>query len=719
MSLLRTIVVSLVLGGLFAPGAAMAAAPKTVPLCSWYSPSRGDNFTTSNSAWCGAKGKRAPDYRRVGTVGRVFDPARPQPVGTVALRSWYSPSRGDNHLTTDPQWAGGPGDTMSPDYRFVRIEGYVYPEAVADSAPLVTLYSADRGDHFTTSSPQYTNVGTGTRSPDYRRRRVEGYVLPVTTKPKPTSWERSAFGLGTVQPSAKGRRPLLVILTQYSDVKFRAKHTKGYFDDLVFGPRPEGSMAGLFKDMSAGRFEFTKAGLIGPHTMTNDPATAIDESSYNCANHRKTPTVDTCPGAPWDWRNTLSRAVKWAGTDGGIDFDAYDANGDGRVDRGELTIVIIAAEPPVSRDAKKYPDVYPVAGAYRSFVEDCVRPRPGGVQVCTGATSLGEGVGFATLAHESAHSLSSTLADLYGSGSQRASLMGATMSNGVEDVLDRYHLDPWHKIRLGWADPQIVSMSSERAGGSERLEVPQGSGGKYRPILFYDPARGTDEYFLVEYRNGSASGQGPYDRETGSRGVAVWYVKTGAAKELIQIPVGPKRVGKSVWVLGAPNQARGATAYWNTAHGEVAVKWPDGKPSPLRLSVGDSHNASRSVLVTWRFGGKFVPRIDTLASGVPAKPQSKIVLRGDFGVRAAQTIVLAAGKRRYEVPVSFRGFGEVSGWMPGAIDAGVYSLRVTTNDGRFGTSNAVRFEVALSGPTSSTPGPVQVPTRLRRRARPR
>ncbi|MEM1401361.1 MAG: hypothetical protein AAGF58_15845, partial [Pseudomonadota bacterium] len=63
---------------------------------------------------------RSPGYTMSRLEGYVFDPARPQPPGTVHLQRWYSSSGQDNWTTTDQEAPG-------PDYSFSRIVGFVYP----------------------------------------------------------------------------------------------------------------------------------------------------------------------------------------------------------------------------------------------------------------------------------------------------------------------------------------------------------------------------------------------------------------------------------------------------------------------------------------------------------------------------------------------------------------------------------------------------------------
>jgi len=91
-------------------------------LYSWWSESRGDNWITSNPRWTGSEAP-GPDYYVVRVEGYIFSPDAPQPSGTIPLYSWWSESRGDNWATTNPRWTGS--EPPGPDYYFVRVEGYV------------------------------------------------------------------------------------------------------------------------------------------------------------------------------------------------------------------------------------------------------------------------------------------------------------------------------------------------------------------------------------------------------------------------------------------------------------------------------------------------------------------------------------------------------------------------------------------------------------------
>jgi uncharacterized Zn-binding protein involved in type VI secretion len=87
----------------------------------------------------------------------VQAPASPNLAGTqgvpstVPLMLYWSAQRGDNFTTATPQ---GQADAQAAGDSFVRIEGRVFPNQVAGTVPLMLYWSAQRGDNFTTATPQ-------------------------------------------------------------------------------------------------------------------------------------------------------------------------------------------------------------------------------------------------------------------------------------------------------------------------------------------------------------------------------------------------------------------------------------------------------------------------------------------------------------------------------------------------------------------------------------
>ena len=155
-----------------------------VPINSWWSSSRGDNFATTNSLWFGYVGdEKSPDYRHYRMEGFAFHPLNPLPPGvnptqTIPLYSWWSPSRGDNFLTSDPNWSGSAGDIKGPDYEFVRREGYVYSPDIPQpegTVPVFSWWNPDREDNIFTSNPLWSGE-IGDTKDGYTLYRLEGYI---------------------------------------------------------------------------------------------------------------------------------------------------------------------------------------------------------------------------------------------------------------------------------------------------------------------------------------------------------------------------------------------------------------------------------------------------------------------------------------------------------------------------------------------------------------
>jgi hypothetical protein len=270
----RSILVSFLLvlpiftaSSLLTPGKAFAS--RLAPLHLWWSPGREDNFATTQQNWRGSPGEtRSPDYQWVGVIGYVADPLSSQPPDTVPIYSWYSPGRGDNFLTSQEVWRprSAADRTRSPDYQNPRLEGYVYTRPLAGTLPLQGHWSPGRGDNFTTTQGSWIgNVGDR-HSPDYELFHTSGYVVaPKATDLKPG--DRDVFRIGKAlngqrkNTSVEGIRPLLFLLFEHDDVRLR--HSPSYYESRFFDD-PATGIPAYFREMSKGRFTWRKAGVIGP-----------------------------------------------------------------------------------------------------------------------------------------------------------------------------------------------------------------------------------------------------------------------------------------------------------------------------------------------------------------------------------------------------------------------------------------------------------------------
>ena len=167
----------------------------------WWNESRQDNHLTSNPHMSGRVGDVLDGYRMYRIEGQVFDPRRPQPEGTIPLFSWWSGDRTDNFITSDPRWGMPVGDIRwngehivnqpSRDgYRLYRLEGFIYDPKLPkppNTVPLFSWWNGARRDNFATSQRYWSMplqdirwrgehiVGGPVRN-GYHLYRLEGYV---------------------------------------------------------------------------------------------------------------------------------------------------------------------------------------------------------------------------------------------------------------------------------------------------------------------------------------------------------------------------------------------------------------------------------------------------------------------------------------------------------------------------------------------------------------
>jgi hypothetical protein len=153
------------LAGLF-PSRAEALRLRALKL--YYSDARQDNFTTATKQ--GKSDAEAAGYRFVRKEGYVFPNQR---NGTKPLKLYYSDARQDNFTTATPE---GIADAEAAGYRFVRTEGYVFIKRRPGTKPLRLYYSDARQDNFTTATKQGKSDA---EAAGYRFVRIEGWVYPT------------------------------------------------------------------------------------------------------------------------------------------------------------------------------------------------------------------------------------------------------------------------------------------------------------------------------------------------------------------------------------------------------------------------------------------------------------------------------------------------------------------------------------------------------------
>jgi len=740
---------------LVADEAALSTTQAT--LHTWWHPTREDNYTTSDPAWAGSAGAVKDGYSWVRNQGRVFSPAQARPPQTVALHQWWSATRGDNLLTSDPAWAPG---TVHSGYVYVRLEGFVFDSPRASTVALASMWNPTRGDNFASTDPSW-HLALGASRDGYTHFRDEGYVIvdasaaPVLSSAAESSW----FGYNSRRLRGKqlrGERPLLGLRLEFNDRRFV---TPGALPTWLFGPSYPNARA-LYSEMSGNLFTWSNAGNTSIKYYTDDPATTLDESSYECTlntklcsalgfglvvlrswnnrcgaganascylsatagggggvtaqisaadatevfsledlgrgtlnsgdqialrsaagyylgavgggggevrmtaqtvgtNERWTVDLGVSGTAPigndtWVYLRTasgyyltavdgggggvharstatgnalrfkLSRAmstphimrtaIQRAAVDG-FDFARFDSNGDHRVTQDELSIVVQIPGTGLNASVRLlagYRGCFPVST----------------VDVCDNAALVDEGSGFTTTAHELGHMLADGgfALDLYGSACNgwKYSLMSCTGATGT------FHMDPWHKMQLGWVRPRIYRM--DQPGGAAYLAAPSNAAyfgfAEHLPVLLYDPRAplGVLRYLLIEYRRPNASITPSYDDSVPGTGMVVWDVQVNAANGNPiataatssfngALEDGPTPASAPLWTAGLARQPM-----W--VDGTLAATTLRGTAGPgglFHLEWTGTTPATR-----------FIPRVDT-SSLDHATPSTQVVLTGKFG----------------------------------------------------------------------------------------
>jgi M6 family metalloprotease-like protein len=580
----------------------------------------------------GTVATKSPDYRYVATEGLVFSPNAPQPRDTVPLYGWWSPSRADNLLTTDPSWAGVPGATRSPDYSFVRLEGYVFDKPLGGTRALRRFYNFNSGDNASYANPDWP---AGTARAGYTFVRDEGYLLPVAER-----WDdrtrAEAFGYGRMKVNGKpalGRRPVLLIQSTIPESNTQFEHDTAYYEGLLFGPAPRNAIDYFF-EQSHEMFTWKRAGSINVAT----------DRGYGF-------------GTDESWLAHLyTQAIPF-------DFSVYDTNGDHKITSDELVVVLVNNK---STNG---------GGSRRIGTSDgCTTPAGSSVALCMTTVVIGENFSFATLCHELAHTLGAEdlydWTDVYNAG---LTLMAYNTDTSI------VHLDPWHKMQLGWVRPRIREIHDPAAVESIALPKQSIASGvsDESPLLLYDAKHGMREYFLIEYRQPTTAAGGMYDADVGNYyhypgGVAIWWIDQDATGDSFIVPHPGGGIDRTVWLF-APNGERGDTHLWGTSASEIALRWFDGSDVGVLLRVGDMVGTN-PVAIQWHPTGQpLLPRIDSAHPGTKA---DVMVVGGMFGL-APTTLTASVGGNSSALGILESTPLQITA-NPGALPYRTYTLHALT-----------------------------------------
>lgn len=368
------------------------------------------------------------------------------------------------------------------------------------------------------------------------------------------------FGYGNMKVNGRaalGNRPLVTILARFGGAPTLA-HDKAYFDNLVYNWLTPPSVNGYFQQVSNGRFLWSRpgAGVLGPLDFTEAERTTI--------------RTDDPAG--------ISQIVRRAMVVTGFDFGQYDADHNGVVSADELCILIIS-------------NAGQVGGATRAIDPSGCVPYGSQVRICSAVSTLDHRASLMTFCHEISHQLGTL--DLYGGDAglnDHLTLMGPTIFSDL-DNRETFHLDPWHKMQLGWSEPARISLP---AGGLHDLPAQQ-LGRADSSMFLYDPAIGTSEFFMLEYRTQTNAGGAFYDKDVTGNGLAIWHIQQDANHN----PVLLDPVTYAVFHAGAYTLARGGTTLWPGGSTTPLLSWNNGVQTATKIVVHPFTKGRDTIEVEW------------------------------------------------------------------------------------------------------------------------
>ena len=322
----------------------------------------------------------------------------------------------------------------------------------------------------------------------------------------------SANGLRRAPASHLGKKKGLILLVNFSDVKFKSAHNKALYENIANTPGFTdsqkgfvGSVADYFKDQSRGQFELT-FDVVGPVTVSKKASYYGENDSQGSDKHAEEMVMEAVKLAKsyvsnwkqYDWDN-----------DGKVDQVMIIYAGEGEASGGEASTIWpheyalsysnVYNVNKVEVSSGLYVDTYAVAneGTNMSFY--------GGDGFCID--------GLGTICHEFSHCLGLFdmydigYSGLYGMGSW--SLMDAGSYNGNGFVPSGY--TSFDKYSIGWITPAELTTAQSISKMRALSE--------FDDVYMIKNAAHPDEYYLLENRQ-----QQGWDAETPAKGMLILHV---------------------------------------------------------------------------------------------------------------------------------------------------------------------------------------------------
>ena len=356
--------------------------------------------------------------------------------------------------------------------------------------------------------------------------------------------------------SGTNDRPLLIVVTMFSDQNEPEATARATIDARFFGPR---SVTDYFRASSFGRLTFSRA--TESSDVPNDGIVHVNMA----------PTYASWAGTVEATRHQqLLQAA-----DPMVNFATFDRNGDNAITDDELTIVEVQ-----EASASAF-----FCGGTRPIATPTVLDGKtlGGVRSMSFGASATNKI---THVHEIFHQALGTSDNGYVSGN--LDIMGGTCN--LDDDLF-FETNSWNKLHLGWAEPTVVTRDGFRT--VTRWDLTGQS------FLLYDPDRGTNDYFLVENRTAT---DGSYDEDASDQGLVIWRVDDTRYGQTM--PLGPYQLMRPGMTSGTdvPGQNYGSSFLdawdpddFSTPQRTMAQPWTDGTASNVAVrAIGGSGDLVRA-----------------------------------------------------------------------------------------------------------------------------
>ena len=378
---------------------------------------------------------------------------------------------------------------------------------------------------------------------------------------------------------ATGVRPLLAILANLTGVNGEMAHDKFVYGERLFGSpfianQNDPNLIDYYREMSCGRFTWKAAepGVVGPLTLS-----AADAA------------LDLGPRRP-----KIVQLVR----DGGLfDFGRYDLSRDCTITSSELGVIIVDNHSDLAGQAD---------GGSPALALACATAPSGRL----GTLVVGHQFSVTLVAHELLHLYGAQ--DVYGPWRPSVGLnFMVSLMAGHEQVNNGkqvWHLDPWHKMRLGWAEPRLYDVTT--AVPPIELVAP-GAEDPTGAAILYSPQKAPHEYFILEFRNPNQR-RGRYDRNVASTGIAIWHVVTDPGFTLRQWTWPTTDApANMLWLEGVPPASgitprfgqliedfqRGGNTLWAGGRMTPPLRWIDDTLVGIRLCVRRIDPSSDTAIV--------------------------------------------------------------------------------------------------------------------------